>query len=346
MSQEALTERQRHVLRSLVAAYVGAAVPVGSATISDLLSVRLSAASVRNTLAELTALGLIQKPHASSGRVPTTDGIRLFIDRLLDPREVTQYERRSIDRSFDEVPADHTTTLASRVLSDHTHQLGFVVTPRIERIPLRQVSFVRLAVDRVLAVLVDTHGQAHQRVIEDPLEGMRVDQANLDRMSAALNERIAGLTLGEARNLLQNEVRSLRNRAGHLLEQALQLGLLAAEAAMESPDAGDLVIATRLALLEQPEFSDPGRVRELFAALEQGERLVDLLEGLLEGQDVLVALGDELDRHGLGGCALVATAYGDSAGMLGVIGPTRMDYGRIIPLVDYCSQMVTDKLFS
>jgi heat-inducible transcriptional repressor len=334
------------VLRSLVAAYVGAAVPVGSATISDLLSVRLSAASVRNTLAELTALGLIQKPHASSGRVPTTDGIRLFIDRLLDPREVTQYERRSIDRSFDEVPADHTTTLASQVLSDHTHQLGFVVAPRIERIPLRQVSFVRLAVDRVLAVLVDTHGQAHQRVIEDPLQGMRVDQANLDRMSAALNERIAGLTLREARNLLQNEVRSLRDRAGHLLEQALQLGLLAAEAAMESPDAGDLVIATRLALLEQPEFSDPGRVRELFAALEQGERLVDLLEGLLEGEDVLVALGDELDTHGLGGCALVAAAYGDSAGFLGVIGPTRMDYGRIIPLVDYCSQMLTDKLFS
>ncbi len=115
---------------------------------------------------------------------------------------------------------------------------------------------------------------------------------------------------------------------------------------MESPDAGDLVIATRLALLEQPEFSDPERLRDLFAALEQGERLVDLLEGFLEGEGVSVALGEKLDTHGLGGCALVAAPYGDWAGMLGVIGPTRMDYGRIIPLVDYCSHRVTDKLSS
>ena len=346
MPQATLTDRQRHVLRALVAAYVGAAAPVGSATLSNLLSVRLSSASVRNTLAELTTLGLVQKPHASAGRVPTTEGIRLFIDRLLDVAEISQYERRSIDRSFDEVHADHTAQLASKLLSDHTRQLGFVVAPRIERLALRQVSFVRLAFDRVLAVLVDTHGQAHQRVIEDPLEGARVDQADLDRMSAALNERIAGRTLGEVRKLLRGEVRCLRNRAGRLLEQALQLGLLAAEAAMESPDEGDLVIATRLALLDQPEFSDPERLRELLTALERGERLVDLLEGLLEGEGVSVALGDELEIHGFGGCALVAASYGDSAGMLGVIGPARMDYGRIIPLVNYCSQMVTDKLSS
>ena len=346
MSQATLTDRQRHVLRALVAAYVGAAAPVGSATIANLLSVRLSSASVRNTLAELTTLGLIQQSHASSGRVPTTDGIRLFIDRLLDLGEVTQYQRRSIDRSFDDVDVDHAVQLASRLLSDHTHQLGFVVAPRIERLALRQVSFVRLASDRVLAVLVDTHGQAHQRVIEGPLVGKQVDQADLDRMSAALNERIAGRTLPEARDMLRREVRSLRNRASRLLERALQLGLLAAEAAMDSHDPGDLVIATRLALLEQPEFSDPERLRELFAALERRERLVDLLEELLEGEGVSVSLGDELDTHGLGGCAMVAAAYGDSTGMLGVIGPTRMDYGRIIPLVDYCSQMVTDKLSS
>lgn len=339
-----LTDRQRHVLRALVAAYVAAAAPVGSATIADGLSVRLSSASVRNTLAELTALGLIEKHHASSGRVPTTEGIRLFIDRLLDLGPVTQYDRRAIGRSFDEVDTDHAVQLASRVLSDHTHQLGFVVAPRVDRLPLRQVSFVRLGVDRVLAVLVDSHGHAHQRVIEHPLDGIRVDQANLDRMSAALNERIVGRTLDEARSLLRSEVRSLRSRASRLLERALQLGLLAAEAAMESADTGDLVIATRLALLEQPEFSDPERLRELFAALEQGERLVDLLQELLDGEGVSVALGDQLDSQGFEGCALVAAPYGDSAGMLGVLGPTRMDYGRIIPLVGYCSQMVTDKL--
>jgi heat-inducible transcriptional repressor len=339
-----LSERQQAVLRALVSAYVGTASPVGSGTLATLLSVPLSSASVRNTLSELTTMGLIAKPHASAGRVPTEDGLRLFVDRLLDPGEVAQYERRSLARSFDDVPADDAVQLASRVLSDHTHQLGFVVAPRLERLTLRQVSFVRLSTERVLAILVDAGGHAHQRVLESPLSGRAFDQQELDRLSATLAERVAGCTLREAHDRLQVEVRSLRNRAGQLVETALLLGLRAAEAAMEAPSESDLVIATRLALLDQPEFSDPDRVRELFTALERGERLVDLLEELLDGEGVSVAFGEALDVHGLTGCAVVAAPYADSAGVLGVIGPARMDYGRIIPLVGYCSQLVTDKL--
>ena len=339
-----LSERQQAVLRALVAAYVGTASPVGSGTLANLLSVPLSPASVRNTLSELTALGLIAKPHASAGRIPTQDGMRLFVDRLLDPGEVEHFERRSLARSFDDVPANDAVQLASQVLSDHTHQLGFVLAPRLERLTLRQVSFVRLSSERVLAVLVDAGGHAHQRVLDSPLSGRAFDQPELDRLSAALAERVAGRTLREAHDWLQAEVRSLRNRAGQLVETALLLGLRAAEAAIEAPSENDLVIATRLALLDQPEFSEPGRVRELFTALERGERLVDLLDELLEGEGVSVAFGDALDARGLTGCAVVAAPYADSAGMLGVIGPARMDYGRIIPLVGYCSQLVTDKL--
>ncbi len=339
-----LSERQQSVLRALVAAYVGAAAPVGSGTISDLLSVRLSSASVRNTLAELSDLGLIRKPHASSGRVPTDEGMRLFVDRLLAPGDLDDCQRRLLDRSFEVVEADHAVRLASQVLSDHSHQLGFVVAPRLERLALQHVSFVRLGAERVLAVLVDVSGHAHQRVVEAPEPDRGIDQAELDRMASALNERVAGCTLPEVRDRLRGEVRSLRNRAGRLVERALRLGLRAAEAALETPTPSDLVIATRLALLDQPEFSDPERLRDLFAALEQGERLVDLLEELLEGDGVSVTLGERLETHGLSGCALVAAPYGESAGMLGVIGPTRMDYGRIIPLVGYCSRLVTDKL--
>lgn len=345
-SQDALSERQRLVLRALVAAYVGAAAPVGSGTIADLLSVRLSSASVRNTLSELSELGLIRKPHASAGRVPTNEGIRMFVERLLQLDEVTQHTQRSIDRSFGEIAIDETAQLASQLLSDHTHQLGFVVPPRLERLAIQRVSFVRLSEERVLAVLVDLHGVAHQRVIEDPLPGARVAQADLDRMGTALSERIAGQTLREAVRLLRGEVRSLRNRASKLMERAYLLGLRAAEAAMDSGEPGDLVIATRLGLLDQPEFSDPERLRELLATLEQSERLVDLLEELLDGDGVSVALGEELETHGLTGCALVAAPYGEATGMLGVIGPARMDYGRIIPLVGYCSRQVTDKMSS
>lgn len=341
-----LTERQQSVLRALVAAYIGAAAPVGSETLSNLLSVRLSSASVRNTLAELSELGLIEKPHASAGRVPTAAGFRHFVHELLDPGEIEQYERRTLDRSFQEVDAGDAMQLASQVLSQHTHQLGFALAPRLERLILQQVSFVRLSTERVLAVLVDTGGRAHQRVIENPLAGDPPDQLELDRMSAALAERVSGRNLRDAYDHLRREVRSLRNRADRLLDGALHLGLRMAEVALETPSASDLVIATRLVLLDQPEFSDPGRVRELLAALEQSERLVDLLQELLSGEGVSVALGDELDTQGLSGCAVVAAPYGDSAGMLGVIGPTRMDYGRIIPLVGYCSRLVTDKLWT
>ena len=349
-SRPELTDRQRAVLRALVAAYVGTAGPVGSATISHLLSVKLSSASIRNTLAELSEMGLLRKPHASAGRVPTDEGLRLFVDRLLEISALEEFQRRSLDRSFDETPVADAALLASQVLSNETRQLGFVVEPRLHKLVLRQVTFVRLTGEKVLAVLVDASGIAHQCVIDttDLFADTRGSnsQAELDRISTALNEWVAGRTLPEVRDLLRREVRSLRNRASRLLDLALQLGLRATSAAMESPAQGDLVIATRLALLEQPEFSDPERVRDLFGALEQKERLVDLLEEMLDADGVLVALGDELDREGLAGCALVAAPFADASGLLGVIGPTRMDYARIIPLVGYCSKLVTDKLSS
>ena len=342
-----LSERQKSVLRALVASYVAAATPVGSQTLSHVLSVRLSSASVRNTLAELSEMGLIEKPHASAGRIPTEEGFRVFVDELLAPGEVERHARRSLDRSFGEVDPEGSVHLASQLLSDHTHLLGFGLAPRLEALTLQRVSFVRLSTDRVLAVLVDTRGRAHSRELEDPwrAQGLAVlDQAKLDRMASALAERVAGHTLRDAHARLEREVRSLRNRADRLLEAALTLGLCAAEAALEDPSEGDLVIATRLALLDQPEFHDPARVRDLFAALEHGERLVDLLEQLIEQGDVAVALGEELARHGLSGCAVVAAPCGSASGMVGVIGPQRMDYARIIPLVGYCSQLVADKL--
>jgi heat-inducible transcriptional repressor len=316
--------------------------------------VKLSAASVRNTLAELAEMGLISKPHASAGRVPTDEGIRMFVDRLLHLEGMGAERRRSLHRSFEEVAVDAATQLASQVLSDETRQLGFVVAPRLDQLTLRHVSLVRLSTERILAVLVDSSGHAHQRAIDrtssvaggDRNWNEDFDQAALDRMSSALNERVAGRTLLQARDLLRREISSMRSRASRTLERALRLGLQAAEAAIDNPTETDLVIATRLALLEQPEFTDPERLRELFGALEQSERLVDLVGELLDGDGVAVALGDDLHFEGLVGCALVAAPFGGSQGALGVIGPTRMDYEKIIPLVGYCSRLVTDKLNS
>ncbi|MCP4037690.1 MAG: heat-inducible transcription repressor HrcA [bacterium] len=341
-----LSDRQARVMRAVVGAYVGAAAPVGSATISSLLSTPLSSASIRTTMAELAELGLIEKPHSSAGRVPTEMGLRLFIDHLLQPREVAMEQQRRLRHDFEETDLDGAMRVVSQFLSDNTQQLGFVLLPRLEHVRLRHISLIRLATDRVLAVLVTESGRTFHRVIEDRDGG---PQRELDRIAPLLGEFIVGRTLPEVRNAIANESVLLRAQAGSLLARAVSIGQRSLEVVPDLDDGTDLVVATRLALLEQPEFHDTKRLRELFAAMEDNEKLVALMEGLLEGKGVKVALGDELAEPGLQHCALVSSPYGacDDApgaqGLVGVIGPSRMDYPRVIPLVSMCSRLVAEK---
>jgi heat-inducible transcriptional repressor len=336
-----LSERQRAVLRAVVTAYVGEAAPIGSATVSHLLAQRLSAATIRTTLAELSELGLVHQPHTSAGRVPTDEGLRVFIDAL-PQAGVSEYDRRAIDFAVASTEPAAVAEVASELLSRQTRLLGFAVAPRLERLRLRHIALVRLGGRRILAVLVTENGAAHRRVVEHDAP---LTQAELDRLASLLGERVDGRTLVEVRELFAAEAQRELRHADHMLRLAFELGARAV-AADEAAD-GDLVIATRLALLDQPEFRDPERVRDLFTALETKERLVELLDRLLaRSRGVQVALGGEVDEPSLHRCALVAARYGEdgSAGALGVIGPARMDYGRVISLVDYCSRVVTEKL--
>lgn len=338
----ALDERQRMVLRALVTAYVADANPVGSTTISYLLPVRLSSASVRTTMSELADLGLISKSHASAGREPTSSGLRFFVDQLLDPRELEAYERRSLNYSFETADSDRLVHRTSQLLSEHSRQLGFVLPARLDRLMLRHISLVRLSTERILVVVVTRSGETYRRIIEDA--GSQ-DQPDLERMAAALTERVVGKTLAEVRASLASELRGLRQEADRLLARALALGLRMVAEAL--PDAENLVIASHLALLDQPELADPDRLREIYAAVETQEQLVSLLDRLLESSGVSVALGEELAEPGLRHFALVAAPYGAASGplgVLGVIGPRRMDYRHVIPLVSYCSERVTEKL--
>jgi len=343
-----LSTRQATVLRAIVHAYVGEAAPIGSQTLTHLLPMHISAASVRATLAELAVMGLVEKPHTSSGRIPTERGLRLFVDRLLDPKQldasnVASYEMRNINYSVDEAEPDSVVNVASQLLSECTGQLGFVVAPRLERIVLSRISLVRLSSERVLVVLVSKSGAAHRRVIAGDGEW---SQRELDRTAVLLSERAEGRTLLELRAVLIEEAERLRDRADELLARAIDLG----RRAMAAGDGEvDLVIETRVALLDQPEFHDPQRIRDLFAALETKQRLLEVLDRMLDSSGVCVAFGDEVDEPGLHDCALVASHYGGPAaplGMLGVIGPVRMDYGRVIPLVDYLSQAITGRLMA
>lgn len=328
-------------MRAVVRAYVGEAAPVGSVRISHLLPTQLSSASIRATLSELAELGFVEKPHTSAGRVPTEEGLRLFIDQLLLPNRIAEYERRTIAFRVEEVEASGVYYTAAQLLSEQTRLLGFVVVPALDRVVLQHVSLVRLSAERVLAVLVAAGGTTYRRVFE---EAGNLKQRELDQIATLLSERVVGRTLRQVRSALESEAAQLREQADALLARALELGSKAL-VADEGPD--DLVIATRLALLDQPEFHDPQRIRDLYEAVEAKERLLDVLDQVLERSGVCVALGGEVDDPALRRCALVASHYGDVAGpmgVLGVIGPSRMDYARVISLVDYFSQVVTEKL--
>ena len=338
-----LSARQERVLRAVVGSYVGGGSPVGSSTIAQLLPVNLSAATIRSVMSELSELGLLGKSHASAGRVPTELGLRVFVTQLLARRDLGDYERRDIADAMEDVHGDAVMRVASDVLSRHTHQLGFAVTPRLERLVLRHASLVRLSTAHILVVLVSQSGVAHRCLIDDAGSS---DQADLDRIASALNDRIAGRTLPEAREALAQEVRALRSQADRFRARALRIAERALAAVPGGP--GDLVIGTWLALLDQPEFRDPERLRALHRAIETEERLVALLDEILKRDaGPRVAFSEEIGEPALRHCALVVAPYGGARaplGVLGVVGPSRMDYARVIPLVDYLSQLVTERL--
>jgi len=331
-----LTQRQAQVLQALVGAYVGLAAPVGSATLTSLLPVRLSSASVRNTLGELSELGLLEQPHRSAGRIPTELGLRVFVDQLLAPRELGPWEQRDLE---DHLSGDGVVEAASRLLSERTRQLGFVVAPRVDGVVLRNVSFVRVSSERVLAVLVAEGGRILRRMLEEP---GRNDQVQLDRIAATLRERVTGRTLRAVREELLAEAAALRSQADLLLERVLRVvpdGMT---------DAVELVLGTQLALLGQPEFRDPERLRALLAALEDKERLIDWVGRMVEEQGTQqVVFGRDLEEPRFASLAVVAAPVGSrgaASGSVGVIGPSRMDYARVIPLVGWVSRRLTEVL--
>ncbi|MGH0037108.1 MAG: heat-inducible transcriptional repressor HrcA [Myxococcota bacterium] len=343
-----LSERQRQVLEVVATGFLFDGSASASSNVASLVPGKISPASVRSTMAELTDMGLLEKRHASAGRVPSERGLRHFVQALMRPSELGAWDRRALSDDLGTLPAVAPVTAlrqATDVLSCHTGQLGFVLTMGIGSVQVRHVSLVRVSSERLLAVVVSRSGQAHQRVIDDPGTG---DQAELDRIASLLNERVADHTLAEIRAELSRDLDAMRGEADRLAARALQLGL---RICADSGEEFDLVLATRLALLDKPEFQDPERVHELLEALEAQEQLAEVLDRILSSGDVSVTFGADLARTGLHRCALVAAPYRDAAsgvveGAVGVIGPNRMDYGRIIPLVGFCSQLLTEKLHS
>jgi heat-inducible transcriptional repressor len=341
---QALDRRSREIFRQIVESYLGTGEPVGSRHISRKLPVALSPASVRNVMADLESLGLIYAPHTSAGRLPTEVGLRFFVDALLEVGDLSVEERRQIEaqvkaaspgRSVESLLAD-----ASQALSGLSRGAGVVLAGKMD-IRLKHVEFIRIEPTRGLVVLVGDDGSVENRLIDlDP----GTTPSALIEAGNYLNSHIRGRTLAEARAEMERRQREARAELDRLTGQLVDAGL-ASWAEVTSGHPETLIVRGQANLLDDvTALEDLERVRLLFDDLETQRELIRLLGHAEAGEGVRIFIGSENKLFSLSGSTLVVSPYRDSeqrvVGVLGVIGPTRLNYARIIPMVDYTAKVV------
>jgi heat-inducible transcriptional repressor len=334
-----LSSRRSEVLLAVVREYVRTGQPVASRAALARAGLEVSAATVRAVMGELMQLGLLAQPHASAGRIPTDPAFRLWVDHLLAGGEAAGAVSDDVDRALDDSPlAQSSPRRAAQILTHATGQLGFCMGFEGEQLALRHVHFVRVSAERVLVVLVGATNVVRQRVIEES----QSDQRALDAVSSRLSELVAGCTLEQARRRLAAEVARLRDRRHALARKLAELG---AAGLMHEPEA-ELYVGDRTRLITQPEFADVERMREVLGALEEKERMLRLLDEVVRSDALRVAIGAELGDPGVRQCAVVSGQVGEDArfGGVGVIGPVRMRYDRVIPIVRYVAERLGDRL--
>ena len=336
-----LNERSREVFRHIVDSYVETGEPVGSRTLSRRMEQGLSPATVRNVMADLEEAGLLFAPHISAGRLPTDLGLRIFVDGLLEiGGDLTQEERESLEgkcasagRSFAEVMEDAGTALAGL-----TECAGLVISPKTDA-PLRQIEFLSLNGGKALVVMVTDSGMVENRVIDLPAG---LPPSALTQAANYINSRLANTTMHEARVRIQTEIAERRTELDALTSKLVSDGI--ALWAGGAP-GGSLILRGQSKLLNDVHaVEDLERIRQLFEALESRESLLQLLDATGEADGVQIFIGAENLLFRNSGCSMIIAPYHDQSrrvvGALGVIGPTRMNYARIIPMVDYTSKLL------
>ena len=336
-----MTDRSREVFRRVVESYLETGDPVGSRTLSRVLSEKVSAATIRNVMQDLEVLGLLDSPHISAGRVPTHMGLRMFVDGLLEVGNLNETDRSKIEATASS-NSDDVTQVLDRVgsaLSGLTQGASLVLAPKHEA-PIKHIEFVSLAADRALVVLVFADGHVENRVFQPPLgqtaSAMR-EAANF------LNALIEGKTLTDAKRMLKTEIAARRQEIDSLAHQLVEAGLAVWE--NEGAQSERLIVRGRANLLDgQAPAEDLERIRTLFDDLERKRDIAEFLELTEDGEGVRIFIGSENKLFSLSGSSLVVSPYMNAdrkiIGAVGVIGPTRLNYGRIVPIVDYTAQLV------
>ncbi len=337
---EEMNDRSREVFRRVVEAYLETGAPVGSRTLTRTLSEKVSAATIRNVMQDLEFLGLLGSPHISAGRVPTQAGLRTFVDGLLEVSDLSGEDREKIDQTLGDEKSD-VASLLDRVgaaLSGVTRGASLVLTPKHEA-PIRHIEFVSLGPDRALVVLVFADGHVENRIFQPP-----AGQTPSSMREAAnfINAIAEGKTLSELGRAVAVEISRRRQEIDSLARGLVESGMAVWENQGETTER--LIVRGRSNLLADAEAQDLERIRTLFDDLERKRDIADFLELAEGGEGVRIFIGSENKLFSLSGSSLVVSPYMNAdrkiIGAVGVIGPTRLNYGRIVPIVNYTAQLV------
>ena len=339
---EELNQRSREVFRRLVEAYLETGEPVGSRTLTRALTEKVSAATVRNVMQDLELMGLLGSPHVSSGRVPTEIGLRMFVDGFLEVTDLTRDDRAKIDATLISNSAD-VGTLMDRVgaaLSGITSGASLVLTPKQDEAPVSHIEFVSLGAERALAVIVFADGHVENRLFSPP-PGQT--PSSMREAANFVNAIAAGRSIGELRLAIAEEIASRRAELDTLAQALIDAGM--ALWSKEGDMHERLIVRGRANLIESGgDPADVERVRRLFDDLERKRDIAEFLELAETGDGVRIFIGSENKLFSLSGSSLVVSPYMNAdrkiIGAVGVIGPTRLNYGRIVPIVDYTAQLV------
>jgi heat-inducible transcriptional repressor len=337
-----LSPRDREILRDIIVTYVLSAEPVSSRSVAKQGRLGLSAATIRNVMADLEEWGYLVQPHTSAGRVPTPAAYHMFIESMMQARKLPARERRYIEENLASTPADadQLIGIASHLLSELSQQVSIVVAPAIGDTVLKAVDFVPVADRKVLCVVVSQAGFVDNRIIETEEE---IPREELTRISNYLTGSFAGHTLRDIRDRLLRQMTEERLQVDNMLARTIEL----AREGLALDSRPEVLVDGASALLARPELADIQRVRRMFEAFTDKARLVRMLNGCIQGGGVRVLIGDDSDLTSELDFSLVASAYrvGElPLGTLGIFGPSRMDYQKIIPLVHYLGRALSRTL--
>ncbi len=337
-----LNERNSQILKTIIDAYVETGTPIGSKLISQTPGIDLSPATIRNVMAELEDLGLLYSPHTSAGRLPTDSGLTVFVDSLLEVNNISADEKKQIDRKLESVKNNSVEDILEQTtnfLSGISSCTGLVFTPKIEE-SIKQIEFILLSTGKALVIMVTNSGVVENRYIEVAKE---VTASTMQQATNYLNSRIANKTLQQATEQVTQDLASNRIQIDALTKKLVEQGI-----ADLSPDnkGGHLFIKGQSHLLDDVNaIEDLEKVKSLFETLETKETMLELLKSTTQGEGVKIFIGSENSLFSHSGCSMIVSSYKNEEsqilGAVGVIGPSRLNYGRIIPVVRYTSQMIS-----